>query len=44
MPVHDPNEQHGMLGGERIVPVGYDAESLLNRSGADLKPTTAMYG
>lgn len=44
MPVHDPNEQHGMLGGERIVPVECDAESLLNRSGTDLKPTTAMHG
>ena len=31
------DEQHEMLGGDRIVPVEHDWQSLLNRSGADLE-------
>ena len=31
------DEQHEMLGGDRIVPVEHGWQSLLNRSGADLE-------
>jgi len=31
------DEQHELLGGERVVPIEHDWQSLLNRSGADLE-------